>query len=364
MEKQTVYFTETVLSEACGAYLDSAFPLMEIEQRRDELKTCGYYALEVMNREVFRACLRDIGEDPWARLRRMHRMLGGVRLQARMKGREGFGSAPLPDSVLRRFVRTAVQCGVSVVAVYDEDDNFDNIRAMAEEAVHEGAELHCEITLKPASDPDACFYFAKSCCELGASYLVLSDPNGAVAPGRVAALTALLREKLGAAVGIRCSCKAGMAYMSCLKAVESGASLLESCVSPFSGGVCLPATETMFCTLREFGYDVGLQEAVMYRLAESFKPLRAASLADKRMDPLDMGVNTDAIHVREKAAAPAIGNEADLLPFDLYQSGKAELGELFRREEDVLSLLAVPEEAETYRKRLSSRVSFSLSAAD
>ena len=84
--------------------------------------------------------------------------------------------------------------------------------------------------------------------------------------------------------------------MTYLKAVEAGADVLDTAISPFSGGTSQPATETMSYALRELGYDTGLDEDVLYHMADYFKRLRADYLADGTLNPISMATDTQCLN--------------------------------------------------------------------
>ena len=50
---------------------------------------------------------------------------------------------------------------------------------------------------------------------------------------------------------------AGIAQMTYLKAVEAGADIIDTCLSPFAEGTSQPATESMTIALEALGYETG-----------------------------------------------------------------------------------------------------------
>ena len=80
------------------------------------------------------------------------------------------------------------------------------------------------------------------------------------------------------------------------EAVEAGADVIDTAISPFSGGTSQPATETLNYSLRELGYDTGLDEAVLYQMADYFKPIRAEYLADGTLNPISMATDTQCLN--------------------------------------------------------------------
>ena len=91
-------------------------------------------------------------------------------------------------------------------------------------------------------------------------------------------------------------CTTGMAYMTYLKGIEAGADVIDTAISPFSGGTSQPATETIFCALREMGYPVDLDEKTLYKMADYFKPIRNDYLKDGTLNPISMGTDTQCLN--------------------------------------------------------------------
>ena len=95
---------------------------------------------------------------------------------------------------------------------------------------------------------------------------------------------------------IHTHCTTGLAFMTCLKAVEAGADVIDTAISPFSGGTSQPATETLAYALRQLGYQVDLDDKVLIKMADFFKEVRAEFLADGTLDPISMATDTQCLN--------------------------------------------------------------------
>ncbi|MBQ2046504.1 MAG: hypothetical protein II260_04870, partial [Muribaculaceae bacterium] len=72
----------------------------------------------------------------------------------------------------------------------------------------------------------------------------------------------------------------GLAFMTYLKAVEAGVDIIDTAISPFSGGTSQPATETLAYALRQLGYEVDLNDKYTKDMADYFKTVRDDFVAD------------------------------------------------------------------------------------
>ena len=83
--------------------------------------------------------------------------------------------------------------------------------------------------------------------------------------------------------------------MTALKAVEAGCDVIDTAISPFSGGTSQPATETLAYALREFGYEVDLDDDKLLKMSNYFKPIRAEFLEKGTLNPISMATDTQCL---------------------------------------------------------------------
>jgi oxaloacetate decarboxylase alpha subunit len=83
--------------------------------------------------------------------------------------------------------------------------------------------------------------------------------------------------------------------MTDMKAVEAGADIIDTAISPFSGGTSQPATETLEYVFRQYGYDTGLDPEKLHEMATYFKPIRAEFLEKGTLNPISMATDTQCL---------------------------------------------------------------------
>jgi oxaloacetate decarboxylase alpha subunit len=79
--------------------------------------------------------------------------------------------------------------------------------------------------------------------------------------------------------------------MTYLKAVEAGADVIDTAMSPFSMGTSQPATEVMVETFKGTPYDTGLDQNLLAEIADYFRPIREDALKTGLMNTKNLGVN-------------------------------------------------------------------------
>ena len=83
-------------------------------------KDAGFFAMEVWGGAVPDSVMRYLNESPWTRLKTISEAIGGASyLTALSRGRNLFGYAPYPDTVLDGFYREAVANGLGIMRIFD-----------------------------------------------------------------------------------------------------------------------------------------------------------------------------------------------------------------------------------------------------
>ena len=77
----------------------------------------------------------------------------------------------------------------------------------------------------------------------------------------------------------------GMGDMTLLKAVEAGADIIDTALSPFATSTSQPCTESMVATLQGTPYDTGIELSALNDLADYFKDVRKSLNNDFNLNP-------------------------------------------------------------------------------
>ncbi|MBQ9842518.1 MAG: oxaloacetate decarboxylase subunit alpha, partial [Oscillospiraceae bacterium] len=87
----------------------------------------------------------------------------------------------------------------------------------------------------------------------------------------------------------------GLAFMTYLKAIEAGCDIVDTAISPMSGGTSQPATETMAYALRQLGYEVDIDDKCTKKMADYFKGVRDEFIADGTLMPKALATDTQCL---------------------------------------------------------------------
>src|SRR5205823_9749704 len=120
--------------------LAGAIPTAELLRLAEILDGAGFAYLEVSGGGVFDACVRRGVESPWERIRGLKARVE-TPLALAVRGRFLVGSRPVPDELVRRFVRSAAESGIDVFRLNDPLNDVDNLRTAAEAIREAGCEF-------------------------------------------------------------------------------------------------------------------------------------------------------------------------------------------------------------------------------
>ncbi len=292
-----IRFTETVLRDANQSLIATRLPFEKFEPILSEMDKAGYYSCEVWGGATFDVCLRFLNEDPWERLRKIREAMPNTKLQMLLRGQNILGYAHYPDDIVRRFVRASVKNGIDIIRIFDALNDVNNLKVAIEETVNAGAMASGAIsyTISPVHTLDNYVKLVKEMAAMGVGSICIKDMAGLLSPKNAYDLVSAIKDAVDLPVVMHTHCTTGLAFMTYLKGVEAGADVIDTAISPFSGGTSQPATETLSFALREFGYDTGLNKESLHKIAAYFKPIRAEYLENGTLNPISLTTDTECL---------------------------------------------------------------------
>lgn len=292
-----VNFTETVLRDANQSLIATRMPFEAFEPILSKMDKAGYYSLECWGGATFDSCLRYLNEDPWERLRKIRKACPNTKLQMLLRGQNLLGYKHYPDDVVRLFIKKSIENGIDIIRIFDALNDVRNIQVAVDETLKNGAHASGTIcyTLSPIHNLENYVKLAKEIEALGVQSICIKDMAGIMSPKEGYELVKALKENVKVPIVVHTHSTTGLGFMTLLKCVEAGADVIDSSISCFSGGTSQPATETLVYTLKQYGYEVPVDEKICKEINDFFKPVRAKALESGLLNPVVMGTQTDAL---------------------------------------------------------------------
>ena len=293
-----VQFTETVLRDASQSLIATRLPYEKMEPILETMDKAGYYSAECWGGATFDVCLRFLNEDPWERLRKIRAKMPNTKLQMLLRGQNILGYKHYPDDIVRRFVRASVKNGIDIIRIFDALNDVNNLKVAIEETVKSGAIASGTIsyTTSPVHTREKYVEMVRELARMGVGSICIKDMAGILTPAAAYDLVAAIKDAVDLPVVMHTHCTTGLAYMTYLKGIEAGADVIDTAISPFSGGTSQPATETLAYALKELGYEVDLAQPTLYKIADYFKPIRNEYIKDGTLNPISMGTDTQCLN--------------------------------------------------------------------
>ena len=292
-----VQFTETVLRDGNQSLIATRLPFEKFEPMLATIDKAGFYAAECWGGATFDVCLRYLNEDPWERLRKIRKAMPNTKLQMLLRGQNVLGYSHYPDDFVKLFCTKAVENGIDVIRIFDALNDVNNMKVAMEATAAAGAIASGTIsyTTSPVHTHAKYVEMVKELKEMGASTICIKDMAGIMGPQEAYDLVSAIKDAVDLPIDLHTHSTTGLAFMTYLKAIEAGCDIVDTAISPFSGGTSQPATETMAYALRQLGYEVELNDDCTKEMADYFKGVRDEFIADGTLMPKALATDTQCL---------------------------------------------------------------------
>ena len=291
--KKPLKITETVLRDAHQSLIATRMTTEQMLPIIDKMDKVGYHSVECWGGATFDASLRFLKEDPWMRLRKLRDGFKNTKLQMLFRGQNILGYNHYADDVVEYFVQKSIANGIDIIRIFDCFNDLRNLETAVKAAKKEKghAQIALSYTLGDAYTLDYWKDTARRIEDMGADSICIKDMAGLLVPYKATELVQALKEGSSLPIQMHTHYTSGVASMTYLKAVEAGADVIDTAISPFSMGTSQPATEVMVETFKGTEYDTGLDQNLLAEIAEYFQPMREEALKSGLMNTKVLGVN-------------------------------------------------------------------------
>ena len=289
-----VKITDTSFRDAHQSLLATRLRTRDMIGICGKMDSVGFYSLEIWGGATFDSCIRFLNENPWERLRTLRKAMPDTKLQMLLRGQNLVGYRHYSDDIAEKFVVHAARNGVDIFRIFDALNDVRNMEHCIKIAKREGKEVQGAVsyTLSPVHTTEKFVEMFKRLAEMGCSSLCIKDMAGLISPAAVKELVRATKKEVGLPLDLHSHSTAGLAPISYLAAVEAGCDILDTAMSPISGGTSQPATETIVAALKNTPWDTGLDMALLLEIKDYFAKIREKykSLLDPISERIDTAV--------------------------------------------------------------------------
>ena len=255
-----VLITETVLRDAQQCLIQGRLKLQHVLPIGETLDSIGYEALDAWGGATFTASVKLLQEDPWARLRAIRGVVKKTPLQMLIRGQTLVVTQHQPDDVVRAFIESAVEAGISAVRMFDPLNDLRNLEVPIAAAKKAKARVIGALVYSPSPHQDhkQLAKAARRLRELGCHAIGIEDVAGILAPDPARELVRALREATHLPISIHSHATTALAPITYFAAAEAGATSIDTALSALAWGSSQPGTETMVASFRDTPYDTRL----------------------------------------------------------------------------------------------------------
>ena len=291
--KMGVKIVDTALRDGSQSLLATRLTTEEILRVAPLMDKAGYYALEVWGGATFDACLRFLDEDPWERLRAIRKACPNTKLQMLFRGQNILGYHHYPDDIVEKFVQKSLENGIDIIRVFDALNDVRNLKSAVDACKKYHG--HCQIALSYTTSPVHTVQYyvelAKEIEKMGADSLCIKDMAGVLLPEDAYTLIKQLKNDTNLPIELHSHCTGGVCQLTYRRAIEAGVDIIDTALSPLSGGTSQPATEAFNYALKGTEYDPKLDQEKLDEAAAVLAPIRDKYLKNGILKPKALCIN-------------------------------------------------------------------------
>lgn len=297
MQKK-IGITETVLRDAHQSLIATRMTTEDMLPMLEQLDKIGFHSLECWGGATYDSCLRFLNEDPWERLRLIREKCPNTKLQMLFRGQNMLGYRHYADDVVEYLVQRSIANGIDIIRIFDALNDIRNLETAINATKKEkGAHVQATVsyTTGPVFDLEYYTKYAKQLEDTGADSICIKDMAALLTPYTAYDLVKAIKETVKIPVQVHSHYTSGLASMVMLKAIEAGADVIDTAMSPLALGTSHPATESMVAALRGTEYDTGLDLEALDNISKYVETLREKYIAEGLLSPKMLEVNAKAL---------------------------------------------------------------------
>ena len=242
--------------------------MLPVAERMDQ---AGFDAIELISSSHLKKCVRELKEDPWARVRLMSQRI--TRTPLRLNAGRFSAFDITPKSMYRLFMERMAANGIREARISEEWNELEGwtwkVQVSRDVGINPVINLIYSVSPKHTDE-----YFAqrtRDAASLKVNRLCLKDPGGLLTPDRVKTLVPIIFQNAnGIPVELHTHCTTGLGPLCCLEAVKLGIRIVNTALPPLADGSSNPSLFNVAKNLRALGYETLINEELLKPVSEHF----------------------------------------------------------------------------------------------
>ena len=297
-----IKITDTTFRDGHQSLMATRLRMEDMKPIAARMDAIGFHSMEVWGGATFDVATRFLAEDPWERLSTFKRLMPKTPLQMLLRGQSLVGYRNYADDVVDAFVERSAEVGIDIFRVFDALNDERNLERSATAVKATGKHLQMTLCYSvteegrlngPIYNLDYYLEKARTFQEMGADSLCIKDMAGLLAPFDASELISALKQAVDVPIQLHTHYTSGMASMSCLKAIEAGVDVIDTCLAPLALRTAQPAIEPLVTALAGSDHNTGLDMDKLLEagdLLETVLPKYAKELETPRTAVIDARV--------------------------------------------------------------------------
>lgn len=268
--------TDVTLRDGHQSLLATRMRLEDMLPIAPKLDQVGFWSVETWGGATFDACIRYLGEDPWARIRALKQAMPNTPQQMLLRGQNLLGYRHYADDVVDRFVERSAVNGVDVFRIFDAMNDVRNLQQAiaATRKVGKHAQGTISYTVSPVHTMDLWLDLSRQIEDLGAHSICIKDMAGLLRPYVAQELITRMKEALDIPIHMQCHATTGMSTATYLKAIEAGIDNVDTSISSLSMTYGHSPTESVVAVLEDSPRATGLDLNLLEEIAAYVREVR------------------------------------------------------------------------------------------
>ena len=279
----------------------------------EAMDRAGFDAIELISSSHLKKCVRELKEDPWARVKLVSQRI--TRTPLRLNAGRFSAFDLTPRSMYRLFMERMAANGIREARISEEWNELEGwewkVKVARDVGINPVPNIIYSVSPKHTDE-----YFAertRQAASLKVTRLCLKDPGGLLTPERLQTLVPIMFQNAdGTPLELHTHCTTGLGPLCCLEAVKLGIKIVNTALPPLADGSSNPSLFNVAKNLRALGYRTLIDEEILKPVSEHF-----THIAKREGFPIGAPVEYDYAQYQHQVPGGMISN----LRFQLRKVG-------------------------------------------